>query len=55
LSQFTKNILTDLSKIWGWDPGSGKILVPDPGLKKAPDPRSGSATLIDGLARMVDA
>jgi hypothetical protein len=29
------------------DPGSGKNLfkIPDPGVKKAPDPRSGSATL----------
>ncbi len=33
------------------DPGSGKNLfpsrIPDPGVKKAPDPGSGSATLID--------
>ncbi len=30
-----------------WDPGSGKNLFPfpDPGVKKAPDPGSGSATL----------
>jgi len=30
------------------DPGSGKSLfrIPDPGVKKAPDPGSGSATLI---------
>jgi hypothetical protein len=30
------------------DPGSGKTLfrIPDPGVKKAPDPGSGSATLI---------
>jgi hypothetical protein len=30
------------------DPGSGKNLsrIPDPGVKKAPDPGSGSATLI---------
>ncbi len=36
-----------LSKIWVWDPGSGKNLfrIPDPGVKKAPDPGSGSATL----------
>jgi len=29
------------------DPGSGKNLfrIPDPGVKKAPDPESGSATL----------
>jgi hypothetical protein len=37
---FTKNIVTKLSKIWVWDPGSGKNLfrIPDPGVKKAPDP-----------------
>ncbi len=31
------------------DPGSGKNLfrIPDPGVKKAPDPGSGSATLHD--------
>ncbi len=30
------------------DPGSGKnpFRIPDPGVKKAPDPGSGSATLI---------
>ncbi len=30
------------------DPGSGKNLfrIPDPGVKKAPDPGSGSATLV---------
>jgi hypothetical protein len=51
---FTKKIVTMLSKIWIWDPGSeirdpgsGKNLfrIPDPGVKKAPDPGSGSATL----------
>ncbi len=33
------------------DPGSGKNLfrIPDPGVKKAPDPGSGSATLILNL------
>jgi hypothetical protein len=33
------------------DPGSGKNLfrIPDPGVKKAPDPGSGSATLLEGL------
>ncbi len=32
------------------DPGSGKNLfrIPDPGVKKAPDPGSGSATLLSG-------
>ncbi len=35
-----------LSKIWVWDPGSGKTLfrIPDPGVKKAPDLGSGSET-----------
>jgi hypothetical protein len=44
---FTQNVVTKPSKIWVWDPGSGKNLlrIPDPGVKKAPDPGSGSATL----------
>jgi hypothetical protein len=43
---FTQKIVTKLSKVWVWDPGSGKNLsrIPDPGVKKAPDP--GSATLV---------
>jgi hypothetical protein len=54
---FTQTIVTKLSKIWVWDPGSeirdavsGKNLfwIPDPGVKKASDPGSGSATLIVG-------
>jgi hypothetical protein len=42
---FTQKIVTKPSKIWVWDPGSEKNLfrIPDPGVKKAPDP--GSATL----------
>jgi hypothetical protein len=53
---FTQKIVSKLSKIWVWDPGSeiqdpgsGKNLfrIPDPGVKKAPDP--GSATLIRNL------
>jgi hypothetical protein len=46
---FTQKIVTKLSKIWIWDPGSGKNLfrIPDPGVKKAPDPGSGSATLVE--------
>jgi hypothetical protein len=46
---FTQKIVTKPSKIWVWDPGSGKNLfqIPDPGVKKAPDPGSGSATLIN--------
>ncbi len=45
---FTQKIVTKLSKIWIWDPGSGKNLfrIPDRGVKKAPDPGSGSATLL---------
>jgi hypothetical protein len=45
---FTQKIVTKLSKIWVWDPGSEirKKPVPDPGVKKAPDPGSGSATLV---------
>jgi hypothetical protein len=54
LGQFSKNyitfypkIVTKLSKTWVRDPGSGKtpFRIPDPGIKKAPDPGSGSATL----------
>ncbi len=42
---FTQKIVKKLSKIWVRDPGSGKNLfrIPDPEVKKAPDP--GSATL----------
>jgi hypothetical protein len=45
---FTQKIVTKLSKIWLWDPGSGKNLswIPDLRVKKAPDPGSGSATLV---------
>jgi hypothetical protein len=60
LGQFSKNyrtfypkIVTKLSKIWVWDPGSeirdpdnldkNLFRIPDAGVKKAPDP--GSATL----------
>ncbi len=44
---FTQKIVTKLSKVWVWDPGSGKNLfrIPDPGVKKAPDPGYGAATL----------
>jgi hypothetical protein len=47
MSHFIKNycnfyskIVTKLSKIWFWDPGCGKNLfrIPDPRIKKAPDP-----------------
>ncbi len=35
---FAQKIVTKLSKVWVWDPGSGKNLfrIPDPGVKKAP-------------------
>jgi hypothetical protein len=48
---FAKKFVSKLSKIWVWDPGSGKNLfrIPDPGVKKAPDPGSGSATLVYSL------
>jgi hypothetical protein len=48
---FTQKIVPKLSKVWVWDPGSGKNLfrIPDPGVKKAPDPGSGSATLLGPL------
>jgi hypothetical protein len=46
LELFSQKIGTKLSKIWVWDPGSGKKPIPDPdlGVKKAPD--LGSATLL---------
>jgi hypothetical protein len=46
---FTKKMVKKLFKIWSWDPGSeiwdpgsGKnpFRIPDPGVKKAPDPGS---------------
>jgi hypothetical protein len=39
---FTQKTVTKLSKVWVWDSGSGKNLfrIPDPGVKKAPDPGS---------------
>ncbi len=51
---FTQKVVTKLLKIWVWDPGSGirdpgsrknLFRIPDPGVKKALDPGSGSATL----------
>ena len=61
---FTQNIFNMLSNIWVWDPGSGirdpgsgknLFRIPDPGVKKAPDPGSGSATLlIDQLGTISD-
>jgi hypothetical protein len=38
---FAKKIVTKLSKVWVWDPRSGirKKPIPDPGVKKAPDPQ----------------
>jgi hypothetical protein len=44
----TQKVVTKLSKIWVWDPGSGINLfrIPDPGVKKTPDPGSRSAPLI---------
>jgi hypothetical protein len=46
IEPFTQNIVIKLSKICVWDQGSGKNLfrIPDPGVKKAPDP--GSAILL---------
>jgi hypothetical protein len=53
---FTPKIVTKLSKVWVWDPGSeirdpektySESRIPDPGVKRhwIPDPGSGSATL----------
>jgi len=55
---FTQKIVTKLSKIWVWDPRSGirknLFRIPDPGVKKAPDPGSGSATLFFGVLRILN-
>ncbi len=57
---FTQKIVTRLSKICVWDPGSGirdpgsgknLFRIPDPGVKRAPDPGSGSATLQKRLCK----
>jgi hypothetical protein len=50
---FSQKMVAKLSKIWVWDPRSGirKKPIPDPGVRKAPDPGSGSATLL--LIRIV--
>jgi hypothetical protein len=50
---FSQKIVSKLSKIRVWDPGSEirdpeknrLFLIPDPGVKKARDPGCGSATL----------
>ncbi len=56
---FTQKIVTKLSKIWVRDPGSGirkktysGSQIPDPGVKKAPDPGSGSATWLNVFCLM---
>jgi hypothetical protein len=45
---FTQKFVSKLLKLYVWDPGSGinlfRILEPGPGVKKAPDPGSRSAT-----------
>jgi hypothetical protein len=50
---FTQKIVTKLSKIWVWYPGSEirKKPIPDPGVKKAPDPGSGSTTLARNVSK----
>jgi hypothetical protein len=40
---FTQKIVIKLSKRWVWDPEKNLFRIPDPGVKKAPNP--GSATL----------
>jgi hypothetical protein len=41
---FTQKVVIKISKIWVWDPRSGKNLfrILDPGVKKAQDPGSGT-------------
>jgi len=47
----TRKLLLSSLEIWSGtfipDPGSGFLIIPDPGLQKAPDPGSESATLDD--------
>jgi hypothetical protein len=62
---FPQKIVTKLSKVWVWDPGSGKNLfrISDPGSRiqgskrhRIPYPGSGSATLVPGaLEALVEA
>jgi hypothetical protein len=42
---FTQKFVTKLSKIWAWDPGSGKKNFADPGSGSRGQKGSGSATL----------
>ncbi len=52
LSTLTQKIVSKLSEIWSGffipdpDPDFLPSRIPDPGVKKAPDPRSGSAPLV---------
>jgi hypothetical protein len=51
LSILTQKIVSKLSEIWSGlfpDPDFIPIPIPDPGVKKAPDPGSWSATLVPG-------
>jgi hypothetical protein len=54
LELFTQKVVNKLSKIWVWDPGSGKNLFSDPGstVKEAPDPGFGSATLLPAYTEL---
>jgi hypothetical protein len=47
---FSKKIVTQLSAIWICDPESRQKFIPDPGVKKAPDLGSGSASLLYRVA-----
>jgi hypothetical protein len=55
IDDFTQKMFTMLSNTWVWDPGSGKNLfrIPDLGVKKAPDPGSGSATLVSRTIKQI--
>ncbi len=48
--KFPSRIPKIVAKLWVVHPGSGSrfLPIPDPGVKKAPDPGSGSATLVGG-------
>jgi hypothetical protein len=48
IALFTQKIVTKLSKIWVWDPGSGKKTIPDPGSRG----QKGTVSRIRNIAKM---
>jgi hypothetical protein len=50
-SILTIKTISKLSNKMICHPGSGFFSIPDPGVKKAPDPRYRSATLVTGMSQ----